>query len=418
MAIKAFDASGVDKINIDSKTFSNLAADVKIQDININRKSPVIKSVAETEELNVDDYVHKDSSMAGTVEFSNILKELIAKFPKIDKKQLDYYVNLYYVSFDVILGKYSLGEEREKMLTDEGYNYGQVQRMVNRIIDQLNQGYSFDSEDQIIKFLNDTINYDYRFIINKDDATEKKDESTGKNNFVQSFISILSGIIDLFPFFHGGAESSSTTIEKPTESSPQISVKDKELKELRKKLVEKGFAECENPQNWNNYFARTNEHCASFVTWVYEDTYYGDKSLAEISGLVIEEGEYDWRCSTGQLMKHFLSGENKNIDFYYNDSCSYYTGMNSDKLSSDTSIYVPKQGDFVFMQNDGLKWNGYNQEHTAMVKEVIRDENGNQSIVIIEGNITSGNMGNEFNERTLHLDDSQIIGYGTITNLP
>ena len=154
---------------------------------------------------------------------------------------------------------------------------------------------------------------------------------------------------------------------------------------------------------YRNAYGVNADWCAIFVWWLSANTTIDGKSV--YPDLVPYKS-----ASTGQYMKYFIDSEKSNIHFYYNDQCSYYKGKNG-------SNYIPKPGDYVFVDNKpNISWTRYNdvQDHTAIV---VSYENG--VIHTVEGNLNGCNgYGCNYNTskvmtRTRKLSDCQVIGFGS-----
>ena len=137
--------------------------------------------------------------------------------------------------------------------------------------------------------------------------------------------------------------------------------------------------------------------CASFVSWnIYNAEFNGTK----LSDIVSHKS-----AAVDSFMNYFHNNKNKDINFYYNDSCSTYKGKNG-----KNKTYIPKEGDLIFFDNNS-SWNGsfpvsrsnLPNRHVGIVQYV---KNG--KVVTIEGN-----SGDKVKENKFDLSSCRIIGFGS-----
>lgn len=192
-------------------------------------------------------------------------------------------------------------------------------------------------------------------------------------------------------------------------------------KKLRNTIAAVAIKEYDERSNTDSY--KSGNWCASFYSWVIKNSKYGDVSAADLLG--------DTSNSTGTLMKLFLDENNPNVEFYYNDRNPLYTNKNQNKLKAGEKNYTPQPGDAIFFDlnkstSTTTAWNSKTatQDHTGIVKEVLKDDNGNVTgIITIEGNISIGGP-STFYERKIDFSNTNdkyavgIIGYGSIVNVP
>lgn len=150
-------------------------------------------------------------------------------------------------------------------------------------------------------------------------------------------------------------------------------------------------------------YGRGTPWCVVFASWLIKNTEYNGQTLYDIIGHT--------SASTGDMMGHFHKND-KNLKFYYNDTCDLYKGKNGNVT------YTPKPGDLAFF--DHALGNGtggiadiskyargsypqYPQDHTGIVEKY---ENG--IIYTIEGNISD-----KIVRRVPNSGNCQIIGFGS-----
>lgn len=134
--------------------------------------------------------------------------------------------------------------------------------------------------------------------------------------------------------------------------------------------------------------------CAAFVSWTIENTSYNGqrlKDIIKVQSAVVHEFLY-----------FFYESNDPNVNFYYNDNCSRFSGKNG-----SSSTYTPKEGDILFFDWDNA-WNGnlqvrFKPHHIGIVQRV---EDG--MIVTIEGN-----TGDKVGENRFELNDCRVIGFGS-----
>ena len=141
--------------------------------------------------------------------------------------------------------------------------------------------------------------------------------------------------------------------------------------------------------------------CVIFVSYLIKNTEYNGQTLYDIIGHT--------SASTGDMMGHFHKND-RNLKFYYNDTCDLYKGKNGN------ITYTPKPGDIAFFDH-ALGSGGIAdisryargsypegpQDHTGIVEKY---ENG--VIYTIEGNISD-----KIVRRVPDKGNCQIIGFGS-----
>ena len=131
--------------------------------------------------------------------------------------------------------------------------------------------------------------------------------------------------------------------------------------------------------------------CAAFVSYVAKRTKINDKTVADIVGSTFN--------GAGYYLRYFEDTDG--INFYFNDSCSYYKGKNGN------NTYIPKPGDYIIYSSLNCSDIDYRNTddchyHIGLVEKV---EDG--IVYTIEGNVNNGQMGKKAN----NIDSCGIIGY-------
>ena len=289
--------------------------------------------------------------------------------------EVDLEEEVYNVAIDILAGKYGQGEKLRAALKSGNYDYDTVMKKVR----ELSSDYEFAVDFMSGNYL--------EYGIPLSGTIVKRSRSKQVQNIIKRL------------------EANS---KKADDSELQI-----KLSKLSKDLVSNADY---LRNNYAQYGFRNGDWCAKYITAVYSNTKVSEtKSAYDIAEL----GECENNASTGYLMKHFLNENNENIKFYYNDRIDNYKDYNGKNYN-----YIPRPGDYVFFDWQGEKWtlSSNTQDHTGMVKELLKDEKGNViGFKTIEGNISSGTNG--FYEREIKFSDDDkilplVIGYGTIENIP
>jgi len=137
--------------------------------------------------------------------------------------------------------------------------------------------------------------------------------------------------------------------------------------------------------------------CAEYLCWCVDqvDQRHGTQLLEQVYPLYsgTNTGK-NWFIKHGRYI-----ARNGNLDGWG------YQWLKGEDEFITTGSYIPQPGDWVF-----FTWtSGTDTDHVAMVEYCTRDQDGNVTIHVLEGNAPSS-----VQRQTYELTNSRILGYGTV----
>ena len=163
-------------------------------------------------------------------------------------------------------------------------------------------------------------------------------------------------------------------------------------------LKEKDDPSSQGGDKYKNYMCPTCgdfSWCASFVSWVIDNTEYNGTKLSDIINF-----KSTW---TYEYMNNFYeaNGQN-NKKFYYNDNCSKLAGKNG-----DGTTYTPKEGDLIFFDwNNKFTTMPTDSEHVSHIG-IVKNVSGGVVYTI------EGNSSNAVKEHSYQLNSCSVVGFGS-----
>ena len=137
--------------------------------------------------------------------------------------------------------------------------------------------------------------------------------------------------------------------------------------------------------------------CAEYLCWCVDqvDQRYGTQLLEQVYPLYsgTNTGK-NWFIKNGRYI-----ARNGNLENWG------YQWLKGEDDFITTGSYIPQPGDWVF-----FTWtSGTDTDHVAMVEHCTRDQEGNVTIHVLEGNAPSS-----VQRQTYDLTNTRILGYGTV----